>query len=202
MDSANSADELPVSEQTHAAGHVTPSMLQSRLLRTRRQPRVSAWRNAGRTHSSMGRHWAPFDCPDVDGGAQTTSAWRGGLQRSRRSRRGARGARDQAEHLLFVSEASGGESGRAAQIVLRVAKGGLALRVRRRLLSCGWPARPRRLTRATSRGASSQLRSGCALTPRFGPSRPHRLGRQPSHCRLHRHRSHPRSSSLGQPRRR
>lgn len=37
MDSAKSADELPVSEQTHAAGQVTPSVLQSRLLRTRRQ---------------------------------------------------------------------------------------------------------------------------------------------------------------------
>ena len=64
-------------------------------------------------HGSMGRHWAPLDCPDVDGGAQTTSAWRGGLQRSRWSRRGARGARDQAEHLLFVSEGleEGGQSG-------------------------------------------------------------------------------------------
>lgn len=66
---------------------------------------------------------------------------------------------------------------------------------------CGWPARPRRPW-AASMGASSQLRSGCALTPLSGPSRPHRLGRQPSHCRLHHHRSHPRSSSLRQPRRR
>jgi len=31
MESDKSADELPVSEQTHAAGQVTPSVLQSRL---------------------------------------------------------------------------------------------------------------------------------------------------------------------------